>query len=127
MGKAERLRFCKGDMVAVTAVLVLALAVLLCFLPGQEGSSGKAVIYLNGEPIKTVDLTEDQIITVSDRYHNVIRVADGAIFFAESDCPGQDCVHSGSIRTSGRVLVCLPNAVEIRVISHEADVDFVVG
>ena len=47
--------------------------------------------------------------------------------FTESDCPGRDCVHSGSIGSTGRSIVCLPNRVEIRVISAEADVDFVVG
>ena len=29
--------------------------------------------------------------------------------------------------SSGRVLVCLPNEVEIRVVSQENEVDFVVG
>lgn len=127
MGQTAKLRFCKGDVIAMAAVVALALAVLLCFVPGQESSSGKAVIYLNGEIVKTVDLTQDQTVSIDGRYHNVIQVKDGAIFFAESDCPGRDCVHSGSIHTSGRVLVCLPNAVEIRVLSDQEDVDFVVG
>ena len=56
-----------------------------------------------------------------------LTVKDGAIAFTASSCPGQDCVHSGSIRHTGRSLVCLPNSVEIRVISEESDVDFVVG
>lgn len=127
MVKTEKLRFCKGDLIAIAVVIVLAVAVMLCFLPGKGGASGRAVICLNGEPVKTVELTEDQTFTVSGQYHNVIKVEAGKIFFAESDCPGQDCVHSGGIRDSGRVLVCLPNAVEIRIISDDSDVDFVVG
>ena len=52
---------------------------------------------------------------------------EGKIFIAESNCPGKDCVHSGKISTLGRILVCLPNGLEIRVVSAPDDVDFVVG
>ena len=127
MSENAKLQFCKGDVFAIAAVIVLAVTVLLCFLPSKDTPSDQAAIYQNGELIKTVNLAEEQTFSVSDRYHNVIRVADGQIAIIESDCPGQDCVHSGSIRHSGRILVCLPNAVEIRIISAESDVDFVVG
>ena len=122
----EKLRFRKGDWAAIGIVIVLAVAVLLCFLPGNKAPSSQAVIYLNGELVRTVDLSKDQIFVISDRYHNVIQVSDGKISVVESDCPGQDCVHSGSISTLGRILVCLPNGLEIRITSAEADVDFVV-
>lgn len=126
MIRTEKLRFCKGDWLAVSAVIVLAFVVMLCFLPASDTTSSYAEVYLNGERIKTVNLTEDQTFVVEERYCNVIKVADGAVCIAESNCPGQDCVHSGSIRAAGRVLVCLPNGLEIRVTSAEADVDFVV-
>ena len=126
MEPMEKLQFRKGDWLVIGLVIALALAVFLCFLPGNKQPSSQAQIYLNGECIQTVDLTKDQTFTISDRYQNVIEVADGKIFFKESDCPGKDCVHSGSISTLGRVLVCLPNGVEIRIIAAEADVDFVV-
>ena len=127
MVRIERLQFCKGDWLTVGLVVTLAIFVSLCFLPGKSESSGQAEIYLNGEMVKTVELTEDQTFVIADRYRNVISVADGAISIVESNCPGQDCVHSGSINTSGRVIVCLPNGLEIRITSQEADVDFVVG
>ncbi len=127
MVREAALKFKKGDLIAIAIVVVLALVVLFCFLPRGEETSVKAEIYLDGELFKTVELTEDQTFSVDGRYHNTVRVADGKIAFVESDCPGQDCVHSGAIDTSGRVLVCLPNAVEIRVLSAESDVDFVVG
>ena len=60
-------------------------------------------------------------------YKNVITVSEGAISITASDCPGEDCVHSGAIRTSGRSIVCLPNEVEVRVVNAASDVDFVVG
>ena len=123
---AEKLRFCKGDVLAIGLVLLLAVAVLLLFLPNAQPAS-QAQIYHHGKLVKTVSLTEDQVFRVDGQYHNTITVCDGKISFSDSDCPGQDCVHSGSIGSTGRSLVCLPNAVEIRVGSGESDVDFVVG
>ena len=126
MELTEKLRFRKGDCLAIGVVIALALAVLLCFFPGNDEPASQAQIYLNGVCIQTVDLTRDQTFEVCDRYRNVIAVSSGSIAVAQSDCPGEDCVHSGSISAPGRVLVCLPNGLEIRVIADEADVDFVV-
>ena len=126
MESAEKLQFRKGDWLAISLVIVLALAVFLCFLPGNQHPSSQAQIYLNGKCIRTVDLTKDQTFTVSDRYQNIIEVAGGKISVIESDCPGRDCVHSGSISSLGRVLVCLPNGMEIRITDGQSDVDFVV-
>ena len=127
MVSEEKLRFRKGDWLAIGAVVILAAAILLCFFPGNRKDASCAEIYLNGKQIKTVDLTVDQTFVIADRYENVITVKNGEIFVEASDCPGKDCVHSGKISTLGRSLVCLPNGLEIRVTSAKADVDFVVG
>lgn len=125
--QTQRLKFCKGDWLAVGLVVILAAVTLLCFFPRSRERASQAEIYLNGKSIKVVDLTTDQTFTIEDRYTNVITVKDGSIFVAEADCPGEDCVHSGKISTLGRILVCLPNGLEIRIVSAKADVDFVVG
>ena len=127
MTEREKLRFRRGDLLAIGLVLVLAVAVFSCFLPGRSEPAAYAEIYLDGQLVKTVSLGEDQSFSIEDQYVNFITVKDGAIAFSSSNCPGQDCVHSGSIHHTGRSLVCLPNRVEIRVVSGSADVDFVVG
>jgi len=59
---------------------------------------------------------------------NVITVADGAIAITDSDCPGEDCVHSGAIRTSGRSIVCLPARLTIQLTGGSDDgLDAVIG
>ena len=123
----SKLRFCKGDWLAVGLVIAVAVAVLLCFLPRDSAPADYAQIYVNGELFKTVALDQDQTFVVEDLYCNQITVSDGAIAITESNCPGKDCVHSGSIHQTGRSLVCLPNRLEIRVVSESSDVDFVVG
>ena len=127
MTEKNTLRFCKGDYLAIGMVVILAVAVMLCFLPGSSDAAAYAEVYLNGQLVKKVPLQEAQTFVIEDRYRSEITVANGTIAFTNSDCPGQDCVHSGSIQSTGRSLVCLPNRVEIRVVSGADDVDFVVG
>lgn len=125
--KPEHLRFRKGDLLAVALVSVLAVFVILCFLP-QRGTQGvQAQIYQNGELVKTLSLEEETVFEIAGKYTNVITVQKGKIAITASDCPGEDCVHSGAIQSSGRSIVCLPNAVEVRVVAQTSDVDFVVG
>ena len=127
MTERKEFSFKKGDWLAVALVLLLAVLVALCFLPREKGGELYAEVYQNGEKIQTLSLAEDQNFTVTGRYSNEITVAGGRIAITHSDCPGEDCVHSGSISSSGRSIVCLPNKLEIRVVSQEGDVDFVVG
>ena len=121
-----RLRFQKGDIVAVALVALLAVAVFAGFLPGQEDAAF-AQIYRDGQLLRTVALDQDQTFSLADRYTNTVTVRDGKIAITQSDCPGEDCVRSGWIGTAGRSIVCLPGGLEIRVVSGHSDVDFVVG
>ena len=127
MTKPESLRFRKGDLLAIVLVAVLAVVVAVSFLPSGDSEGVQAQIYQNGELIETLSLNEATSLEITGKYTNVITVAGGAIAITDSDCPGEDCVHSGAISASGRSVVCLPNGVEVRVVNAVSDVDFVVG
>ena len=127
MTKREHLRFKKGDILAIVTVVLLAVLVAVCFLPKSSGASVQAEIYQNGNLLKRLSLERDATFEVTGKYTNVVTVSAGEISISASDCPGEDCVHSGAIHTSGRSIVCLPNGVEIRVTAQTSDVDFVVG
>lgn len=122
-----RLRFQKGDYLAVAVTLLLAAVVFLAFLPRETGDTPMAEIYLDGTLVRRVSLDTSVEFSVTGDYMNTVTVRDGKIAVTESDCPGGDCVHSGWIGTSGRSIVCLPNRMEIRIVSAPGDVDFVVG
>ena len=122
-----RLRFQKGDYLAVAVTLLLAAGVFLAFLPRETGDTPMAEIYLDGTLVRRVSLDTAAEFSVTGDYMNTVTVRDGKIAVTESDCPGGDCVHSGWIGTSGRSIVCLPNRMEIRIVSAPGDVDFVVG
>ena len=125
--RGKRLRFQKGDLLAVAVTLLLAVAVFVLFLPRENSQAAVAEIYLDGALIRQVSLSEDGEFTVTGDYENTVTVRDGKIAVTRSDCPGGDCVHSGWIGSRGRSLVCLPNRLEIRVVSASGDVDFAVG
>ena len=127
MEKQDFLRFRKGDLIAIAAVVIAAVLVAMCFLPKRNTGAVAAEIYQDGKLIKTLSLDEETTFEISGKYTNLVVVSNGEISFAASDCPGEDCVHSGAIRASGRSLVCLPNGVEVRVTNGASDVDFVVG
>ena len=127
MTKLEHLRFRKGDILAIVLVAVLAVFVAVCFLPGNNGGAVLAEVYQNGTLVKTLPLDVDTSLEIAGKYTNVVTVRDGEISITASDCPGEDCVHSGAIHSTGRSIVCLPNSVEVRVVNGQSDVDFVVG
>ena len=122
-----KLKFQKWDIAAIGAVVLLAMLVFALFLPQGDPSAAYAEIYQNGKLVRRVSLTEDCEFTVAGEYSNTVAVKDGKIAVIASDCPGEDCVHSGAISVPGRSIVCLPNGVEVRVAGKSSDVDFVVG
>ena len=122
-----RFHFQKGDMLAITSVVLLAALVFLLLLPKGDSPAARAEIYQDSKLIKTVSLTEDQEFTVTGKCSNVIAVRNGKIAVIRSDCPGEDCVGCGWLCNTGRSIVCLPNGLEIRVVAENSNVDFVVG
>ena len=118
-----KLRFQKWDLAAIAGVLLLAVVLVCLFLPGQRGAC--AEIYQDGKLLRRVSLTVDQEFTVTGEFTNTVTVQNGRIAVTASDCPGEDCVGCGWQGNAGRSIVCLPNGLEIRVIS-DGEVDFVV-
>lgn len=127
MTKKENLSFRRGDFLAIALVILLAVLVAVLYLPGKSGDPLTAEVYQDGQLLKRVSLQTDITFEVTGKYTNVITVEDGTVAITAADCPGEDCVHSGAIRTPGRSLVCLPNGVEVRIVGQSGDVDFVVG
>ncbi len=127
MNRTKDTVFRRGDWVAIVAVLVLAVAVwLLCMPRAQAGQDAVVQIYREGSLIQELPLHSTQEVKIQGSYLNIISIEDGQVCISYSECPGEDCVHSGYIRQPGRSLVCLPNRVEVRI-SGSGDVDFVVG
>ena len=122
-----KLHFRIGDLAAIIAIVLLAVLLFLLFLPQTAATAAWAEIYQNGNLIKTVALSRDGEFTITGDYCNTVTVRDGKIAVTESDCPGKDCVHLGFSGSAGKSIVCLPNGLEIRIVSDDDSVDFIVG
>lgn len=125
--KGGRLDFCRGDWLAILLVVVLAVSTAAFFAVRSEDGENRIVrIYQDGNLIDELPLGKDREIEIAGQYRNTVTILDGKAAITDSDCPGEDCVHSGWISGAGRSVVCLPNRVEIRIVG-QSDVDFVVG
>lgn len=105
---------------AVSA-LVAALAVLsaVWYYGGLESSGPlTATILHRGQVVQTVRLdrlTEELTVPVEGIYHLTVTLDKTGVRVAESDCPGQDCVHTGTITRAGQSIVCLPEQVVVQL------------
>lgn len=125
MASSMRLSFQKGDWIAIALVIVLTGVSAIGFWPKKQEQNALIQIYQNNILVRECSLEAEEVIRIDGTYHNIIEVRDGKVAITESDCPGEDCVHSGWIDSMGRSIVCLPNRVEIRI-TGEAEIDFVV-
>lgn len=117
--------FRKAD-IFLAAGLVL-LGVLSVFAAKWFSTGGDSVsVTVNGALYGTYPLSEDAVISVETEFgRNVIRIENGRVFVAESDCANHDCEHFGSIGGPGEVIMCLPHRLVITV-SGDSGVDAVV-
>lgn len=126
MKRNIRLTFGKGDAVIVVSIVLMAVFIGVLFqLKIEREQADAVVIYQNGEKIQELSLKENREVVLSNHYTNRVEIKEGKVSITQSDCPGEDCVHSGWISKPGRSIVCLPNRVEIRI-EGSAEVDFIV-
>ena len=114
----------------IALVITAALGLMLVLaLTGAPEDNLRVQIRKDGEVIRELPLNTDAVISVEGDYTNTVVIRDGQVAITESSCPGEDCVHTGWIRRSGRSIVCLPNRLEVRITGGtpgEDDVDAVV-
>ena len=118
-----------GDFISICMVVGLAIIIFLgYFISNEPVENAKVQIYQNNVLLQEYSLnsTEEIIYIVEGEYFNKIVIKDGKVYIEDANCPGTDCVHSGSISSPGRSLVCLPNKVEIRI-TGDSSADIVVG
>ena len=111
----------KRDLILVAAVLLIAGLLLLWNRFYYSSPAAYLIISVDGETVETLDLTEDQEITINsgENGHNHIIIKDGEAWVEEATCPNQDCVRQGKISMDGQQLVCLPNKMIARIAGAE--------
>lgn len=109
-----------GDIIIAAAVIFISAALLLLFfLTGAKQGAKYASVSVNGEKIAMLELDKDADFDTGTGVY--IAVVGGEVFITESDCPDKLCLKQGKISQHGRMIVCLPNKVVVKIISDKTD------
>ena len=131
---------------ALVAAVVIALAVVtaLLFPPPKTGGGDQLtlVITVGGQEQSRTPMTQlpdgpvriegrgGYTLTLSPSYSDLPFSPEWSGRVSESDCPGQDCVHSGAVSRAGQSIVCLPARIVVQLEGGAAaddGVDLVIG
>ena len=127
---ADRVRPTPLDALVALAVLAAAAAILFAFRP-KSGNFLTARIVLDNELVAELPLSAlTQSVTLDvpgARYPITVEAEHGRVRVSHSDCPSQDCVHTGWVSRPGGQIICLPNRLVITVTGGGADADAVTG
>ena len=146
MNNSPKLTPGKYDLIVVAAVLALAalLGVRFWLSPAPESGTLLAVVEIDGaevdrftlaqaaEETRTytnngVTLTVAPCATVKRDAQTRTQTETAGVRVVSSDCPTQDCVHTGQISRAGQSIVCLPAHIVITLAGAPADYDLITG
>ena len=126
----HELKFNRFDAPVALIIALLAVAAALWFyLPRSQSGQLTVVISVAGEETRRVPLSDFTETTVTGGSYTLrVSTRDGGVAVTDSDCPTQDCVHTGVITRAGQSIVCLPAQVVVHLEGTAPDApDVIVG
>ena len=131
MSTSPKLRPGIWDALVALTVAVLAVACAWTVWGGQDESGAlTAVVSVDGVETERLALEGAERAIQAGGYTLRLRLTETEVWVESSDCPTQDCVHTGHISRSGQSIVCLPARVIVRLEGGETvdtGVDAVIG
>ena len=125
-----------ADALVAAVILLLAAALTAGLWSWNRNQSGAltAVVSVDGRETDRVVLSELSAQEERTYSHNgctlTVVFSPEYVQVTQSDCPTQDCVHTGTITRSGQSIVCLPARIVIQLTGGQPDgdaVDIVIG
>ncbi len=114
----------KGD---ISAVLIIVILCIVWFLGGSAGENIRADIYLDGEKVQSVLLSElkkEKTVCVGGCE---ILLSHGGAAFLHSECSDKLCEKRGMLKKAGDTMACVPERVVLSLTSDKTpDFDSVV-
>lgn len=91
---------------------------------GGWARAGLAEITIHGKHWRNVELFQEQIIHVPGKLgDSILEVRDGRIRFIHSPCTQKLCIQQGWLELGGASATCLPNEVNVQVLSDNPSFD----
>lgn len=119
------------DGVIAAAVIAIAVIVAVVFY-GNKTYSGelRVVVSVGNRVVDTLPLSDEKSThTYCHNGYTLLVLMDGSgVRVEQSDCPSQDCVHTGTITRAGQSIVCLPAQIVVHLEGASEDApDVIVG
>lgn len=119
------------DGVIAAAVIAIAVIVAVVFY-GNKTYSGElcVVVSVGNRVVDTLPLSDEKSThTYCHNGYTLLVLIDGSgVRVEQSDCPSQDCVHTGTITRAGQSIVCLPAQIVVHLEGASEDApDVIVG
>ena len=92
-------------------------------MPSLRSTAQRSRTYTNNG----VTLTVAPCVTVKRDAETRTQTETAGVRVVSSDCPTQDCVHTGQISRAGQSIVCLPAHIVITLAGADADYDLITG
>lgn len=118
------------DALVVLAVLLLGVAAAWLTYGGENSGALTATVKHRGQVVARVELsslTEEKTVSIDGAYHLTVTIDRTGAAVTDSDCPGQDCLHTGRITRAGQSIVCLPEQVIVTLEGKAPSPDVVLG
>lgn len=101
----------KGDIILVVTIILISL-MLFAFSFG-ESENLRAEIYVNGEKVHSIDLSQvTESYNLTENYCELLVEKDG-VSFSFSNCADQLCVKRGKLKRKGDTMACVPEKVVV--------------
>lgn len=130
MKAAQRKRATWGDLLVGIAILIIA-AVLLLLLISRSPQVTTAQVLLDQEVVYTCrldELEEPIYYSVPQAvYPLTLEFSRSGVKVLETDCPGEDCRHMGTVSTPSRQIICLPNRLVVVLKGSNSSYDAITG
>lgn len=107
----------KSDIIVISLIALVALGLAFFYFFGSSGGGRVAVISVNGETQREINLDAATDATFAlDGVPVSFEVKDHRIRFINVTCPDHLCENTGFISRAGESAICMPNktAVVIR-------------
>lgn len=111
--KGLKSRITKGDILLIIGIVILTATLFIYSFSGSD--TLKAQIYLDGESVKEIDLSE-----VKDSYTVIVGqcellIENDGVTFLSSKCSDKLCVKRGKLTKKGDAMACVPQKVVVSI------------
>ncbi len=119
----------KNDIIFLTAILILAVAVFVVFRFFFSDKGDVVDISVDGTLYGTYPLDTDARIEIknsSGQVTNILVIENNSAHMEEATCPDKLCMKQKAISKDNESIICLPNKVVATVTSeNESDIDVI--